>query len=168
MVKKLPKTDVVTVGVGWTGGIIAAEASKAGLNVVGLERGGNRGTANVAMKHDELHYAIRGELMQYVAEEMLTFRNNSGQRALSMHQYGSFMLGNGVGTTGSHWNGMTDRYLPYDFEIRSKTIERYGESKIADGLSIQDWGITYDEMERSEEHTSELKSRGHLVYRLLL
>src|SRR5690625_432758 len=147
MVKKLPKTDVVTVGVGWTGGIIAAEASKAGLNVVGLERGGNRGTANFAMKHDELRYALRGELMQDLSKETLTFRNNSGQRALPMRQYGSFMLGNGVGGAGSHWNGMTDRYLPYDFEIRSKTIERYGESKIADGLSIQDWGITYDEME---------------------
>lgn len=147
MVTKLPKTDLVTVGVGWTGGIIAAEASKAGLKVVGLERGANRGTANFAMKHDELRYALRGELMQDLARETLTFRNNGGQRALPMRQYGSFMLGNGVGGAGTHWNGMTDRYLPYDFEIRSKTIERYGESKIADGLTIQDWGITYDEME---------------------
>src|SRR5699024_11043619 len=56
-------------------------------------------------------------------------------------------LGSGVGGAGTHWNGMTDRYLPYDFEIRSKTIERYGESKIADGLTLQDWGITYEEME---------------------
>lgn len=147
MVTKLPKTDVVTVGVGWTGGIIAAEAAKTGLKVVGLERGGNRGTEDFAMKHDELRYAIRGELMQDLAKETLTFRNNSSQRALPMRQYGSFMLGNGVGGAGSHWNGMTDRYLPYDFEIKSKTIERYGEDKIADGLTIQDWGITYDEME---------------------
>ncbi len=39
MVTKLPKVDVVTVGVGWTGGIIAAEATKEGIKVVGLERG---------------------------------------------------------------------------------------------------------------------------------
>jgi gluconate 2-dehydrogenase alpha chain len=147
MVTKLPKTDVVTVGVGWTGGIIAAEASKAGLKVVGLERGGNRSTENFAMKHDELRYAIRGELMQDLSRETLTFRNNSGQRALPMRQFGSFMLGNGVGGAGTHWNGMTDRYNPYDFEIRSKTIEKYGESKIAKGLLVQDWGITYDEMD---------------------
>ena len=44
MVKTLPKVDVVTVGVGWTGGIIAAECAKAGLKVVGLERGQERGT----------------------------------------------------------------------------------------------------------------------------
>ena len=137
MVTKLPKTDVVTVGVGWTGGIIAAEASKAGLKVVGLERGGNRGTENFGMKHDELRYAIRGELMQDLSRETLTFRNNGGQRALPMRQYGSFMLGNGVGGAGTHWNGMTDRYNPYDFEIRSKTVEKYGEKKIADGLLIR-------------------------------
>ncbi|MGJ9459842.1 GMC family oxidoreductase [Oceanobacillus sp. CF4.6] len=147
MVTKLPKTDVVTLGVGWTGGIIAAEASKAGLKVVGLERGPNRVTANFAMKHDELRYALRGELMQDLSRETLTFRHNNGQRALPMRQYGSFLLGTGVGGAGTHWNGMTDRYLPYDFEIKSKTIERYGEGKIADGLLIQDWGITYDEME---------------------
>ena len=147
MVTKLPKTDVVTVGVGWTGGIIAAELSKAGLKVVGLERGGDRSTENFAMKHDELRYALRYELMQDLSRETLTFRHNSKQRALPMRQYGAFLLGNGVGGAGTHWNGMTDRYNPYDFEIRSKTIEKYGESKIDPELTIQDWGITYDEME---------------------
>ena len=33
------KTDVVIVGVGGTGGILAAELGKAGMKVVGLERG---------------------------------------------------------------------------------------------------------------------------------
>jgi gluconate 2-dehydrogenase alpha chain len=147
MVTELPRTDVVTIGVGWTGGIIAAELAKQGLQVVGLERGENRGTANFAMKHDELRYALRYELMQDLSKQTLTFRNHDGERALPMRQYGAFLLGNGVGGAGTHWNGMTDRYSPYDFEIRSETIARYGESKIADGLTIQDWGITYDEIE---------------------
>lgn len=147
MVTKLPKTDVVTVGVGWTGGIIAAECSKAGLKVVGLERGRDRRTQDFAMKHDELRYAIRYENGQDLSRQTITFRNNRGQRALPMRQHGSFLLGEGVGGAGTHWNGLTDRYNPYDFEIRSKTIERYGEDKIADGLLIQDWGMTYDEIE---------------------
>ncbi|SFE56487.1 GMC family oxidoreductase [Alteribacillus iranensis] len=147
MVTKLPKTDVVTVGVGWTGGIIAAECSKAGLEVVGLERGRNRETQDFAMKHDELRYALRYENGQDLSRQTLTFRNNSGQRALPMRKFGSFLLGEGVGGAGTHWNGLTDRYSPYDFEIRSKTIEKYGESKIADGLNLQDWGITYEEIE---------------------
>src|SRR5690606_26559816 len=147
MAKTLDKVDVVTVGVGWTGGIVAAECSKAGLKVVGLERGGDRTTKDFAMKHDELRYALRYEIMQDLSRQTLTFRNNSKQRALPMREYGAFLLGNGVGGAGTHWNGMTDRYNPYDFEIRSKTIEKYGESKIDPELTIQDWGITYDEME---------------------
>ena len=54
MATTLDKVDVVTVGVGWTGGIIAAEAAKAGLKVVGLERGKTRGTEDYQHEHDEL------------------------------------------------------------------------------------------------------------------
>jgi gluconate 2-dehydrogenase alpha chain len=34
----LKQTDAVVVGMGWTGSILARELTKAGLNVVGLER----------------------------------------------------------------------------------------------------------------------------------
>ena len=64
-----------------------------------------------------------------------------------MRQYGSFLLGDGLGGAGSHWNGMTYRFLPYDFQIYSETVKRYGKEKIPEGMTIQDWGITYDEME---------------------
>ena len=72
MATTLDKVDVVTVGVGWTGGIIAAEAAKAGLKVVGLERGKTRGTEDYQHVHDELKYAVRYELMQDVSKETLT------------------------------------------------------------------------------------------------
>ncbi|MEK3889901.1 GMC family oxidoreductase [Bacillus sp. FSL K6-3431] len=147
MAKTLPKVNVVTVGVGWTGGIIAAECAKKGLKVVGLERGGNRNTEDFSMIHDELRYAIRYDLMQDVSKETITFRNKRDQRGLPMRQLGSFLLGNGVGGAGVHWNGHTFRFLPYDFEIKTKTIEKYGASKIKDGYLLQDWGITYDELE---------------------
>src|SRR5699024_4301718 len=121
--------------------------SKEGYQVVGLERGEELTTADFSLKHDELRYSKRYELMQDLSRETLTFRNSLDQRALPMRQYGSFLIGTGVGGAGVHWNGMTDRFLPYDFEIRSKTIEKYGEDKIDKDLSIQDWGITYDELE---------------------
>ena len=146
--KTLPKTDVVTVGVGWTGGIIAAECAKAGLKVIGLERGGDkRNSEDFSMVHDELRYAIRYDLMQDVSKETITFRNKGDQRALPMRQLGSFLLGEGVGGSGVHWNGHTFRFLPYDFEIKTKTIEKYGKNKIKKDYQIQDWGITYDELE---------------------
>ncbi|NAP01385.1 GMC family oxidoreductase, partial [Halomonas sp. MG34] len=147
MVKTLPKTDVVIVGVGWAGGIIASELTKQGLNVVGLEKGRERETEDYYMVHDELRYALRYELMQDLSKDTLTFRGNEKIRALPMRQYGSFLLGDGLGGAGVHWNGQTFRFLPYDFEIRSKTIERYGKNKIPADMTIQDWGITYDELE---------------------
>jgi len=147
MVKKLPKTDVVIIGVGWSGGIIASELTKKGLKVVGLERGKDRKTEDYYMAHDELRYAVRHEMMQDLSKETITFRNHDKMRSLPMRQYGSFLLGVGVGGSGAHWNGQNFRFLPYDFELRSKTIEKYGEGKIPADMTIQDWGITYDEIE---------------------
>ncbi|WP_426445553.1 GMC family oxidoreductase [Paenibacillus sp. S-38] len=147
MAKTLPKTDVVIIGVGWAGGIIASELTKAGLNVVGLERGKERKTEDYFMVHDELRYAVRYEMMQDLSKETITFRSNENLRALPMRQYGSFLIGDGLGGSGVHWNGQNFRFLPYDFEIRSKTVERYGKDKIPAEMTIQDWGITYDQIE---------------------
>ena len=41
MATKLKEVDAVMVGMGWTGSIMARELTKAGLTVVGLERGGD-------------------------------------------------------------------------------------------------------------------------------
>ncbi|WNQ10620.1 GMC family oxidoreductase [Paenibacillus aurantius] len=147
MAKTLPKVPVVIVGMGWAGGIIASELTKQGIKVVGLERGKKRSTEDYYLVHDELRYALRYELMQDLSKETLTFRNNSKQTALPMRSLGSFLIGEGLGGAGVHWNGQTFRFLPYDFEIRSKTVERYGQSKIPQGMTLQDWGVTYDELE---------------------
>ncbi|MGI2328739.1 GMC family oxidoreductase [Planococcus sp. YIM B11945] len=147
MATTLDKVDVVTVGVGWTGGIIAAECAKEGLKVVGLERGRERSTEDYSIIHDEFRYAIRYELMQDLSRETVTFRNTRRQRALPMRQMGSFLLGEGLGGSGTHWNGQTWRFLPYDFQIKTMTEERYGRNKLSADYTIQDWGITYDELE---------------------
>ena len=130
MAKTLDKVDVVTVGVGWTGGIVAAECAKAGLKVLGLERGERRGTQDYQRIHDEYRYAIRYDLMQDLSKETVTFRNTRKQKALPMRQMGSFLLGEGLGGSGTHWNGWTFRFLPYDFEIRSMTEKKYGKGII--------------------------------------
>ncbi|MGE7912309.1 GMC family oxidoreductase [Lysinibacillus xylanilyticus] len=147
MAKTLPSVDVVTVGVGWTGGIVAAECSKAGLKVVGLERGQKRGTEDYLTIHDEYRYAIRYDLMQNLSKETVSFRNNRNMKALPMRQLGSFLLGEGLGGSGTHWNGMTYRFLPYDFQIKTLTDKRYGANKLGPDYLIQDWGLTYDELE---------------------
>ncbi|MCL1698540.1 GMC family oxidoreductase [Lysinibacillus sp. BPa_S21] len=147
MAKTLPSVDVVTVGVGWTGGIVAAECSKAGLKVVGLERGQKRGTEDYMTIHDEYRYAIRYDIMQNLSKETVSFRNNRNMKALPMRQLGSFLLGEGLGGSGTHWNGMTYRFLPYDFQIKTLTDKRYGPKKLGPDYLLQDWGLTYDELE---------------------
>jgi choline dehydrogenase-like flavoprotein len=41
MASKLKSADIVIVGLGWTGGILAKELAETGLSVVVLERGGH-------------------------------------------------------------------------------------------------------------------------------
>jgi gluconate 2-dehydrogenase alpha chain len=44
----------------------------------------------------------------------LTFRNNPNQTALPIRTWGSFLLPNGVGRAGVHWNAQTWRFLSAD------------------------------------------------------
>ena len=143
--------DVVVVGVGVAGSILAKELADAGLKVVGLERGPHRDASDFPMPHthDELRYARRHELMQDLSRETITFRNASSETALPMREFGSFVMGEGLGGAGLHWDGMTWRFLPWDFESRSRSVARYGASIFPADCTSQDWGITYDELEPS-------------------
>jgi len=150
MVRRLPPKDVVIVGLGWTGSILALELARAGLEVVALERGPWRDTAtdfNIGTTPDELRYSIRHELFLRPRQETVTMRNTPDQLALPIRRWGSFLPGNGVGGAGVHWNGQTWRFLPNDFKIRSNTIARYGDKALPDGNHIQDWPVTYEELE---------------------
>src|SRR5215470_16931885 len=144
----LPEVDVVIVGVGWVGGIIASELTKAGLNVVGLERGHGRGIADYQVKYDEIQgMGVRSDMFQNTALETWTLRHNVREQAMPLRELGSFLPGTGVGGAGVHWAGQTWRFHPRDFTMRSSTIERYGAGFIPNSMSIQDWGITFDQLE---------------------
>lgn len=150
MARKLPRKDVVVIGLGWTGAIIANELADEGLDVLAIERGPWRDTAtdfNIGVAPDELRYNSRLDLMLRPAQVTLTARNNASQTALPMRQFGSFHPGNGVGGAGVHWAGITWRFSPYDFRLRSHYTERYGAGIIPEDMTIQDWGTSYEEME---------------------
>ena len=149
MATKLKEVDVVVVGLGWTGGIIAKELVEAGLKVVALERGAMRSAEDYSVPHvrDELKYVVRHDLMQNVARDTLTIRNNIKQDALPMRRLGSFLPGEVVGGSGVHWSGHTWRWTDMVFKVRSMYEERYGKNFIPADMTIQDWGITYAELE---------------------
>src|SRR6267154_4634534 len=150
MATKLKEVDVVVVGLGWTGGILSKELTEAGLTVVALERGSLPSPGKdfaVPYIRDELRYVVRHELMQNAARDTLTIRNNPSQEALPMRRLGSFLPGEGVGGSGTHWSGHTWRWTDMEFKVRSMYEERYGKNFIPADMTIQDWGITYDELE---------------------
>ena len=150
MAKKLPSVDAVLIGFGWTGAIMGQELTDAGLSVLALERGSWRDTPTdlaPTFIQDELRYRYRDHLFEETARETVTFRNTMDQDALPMRRLGSFLPGTGVGGSIIHWNGQAWRFLPYDFEIRSQTLARYGKSMVPDDMLLQDWGVTYDELE---------------------
>lgn len=149
MAQLLPRKDVVIMGLGWTGAILAQELTDAGLNVVAIERGPWRDTAtdfNVGYMPDELRYAIRKELFLAPAQEAMTMRNNASQVALPMRDYSSFLPGAGVGGAGVHWNGFNWRFFPSDFQLKTHLTQRYGAARLKE-LQLEDWGVTYDEIE---------------------
>src|SRR3984957_10390311 len=150
MVTKLKEVDVVTVGLGWTAAIMARELTKAGLNVVALEKGQDRIPGQdftIPAVRDELRWSQRLELMWDNSIDTLTFRNFPNEQALPIRRIGAFLPGEGVGGSGIHWGALHWRFLPSDFRIRSALTERYGAKALPDGMTIQDWPVSYDELE---------------------
>ena len=150
MATLLKEVDAVVIGVGWTGSILARELTKAGLNVVGLERGAKRTPRDdftLPSVRDELEYAIRHELFQDTQMETVTLRHSPAETALPIRRLGSFLPGTNLGGAGSHWNGNTWRLLPYDHKPRSQITERYGRNAIPEEMTIDDYPVCYDELE---------------------
>src|SRR6202048_2839145 len=122
MTTKLKEVDVVIVGLGWTGGILAKELTEAGLKVVGLERGAPRSSENdysLPNIRDELRYVVRHDLMQNTARDTITVRNNPQQEALPMRRLGSFLPGGGGGGSGGAGGGDTRRRTDMGLQVRS-------------------------------------------------
>jgi len=150
MVTRLKEVDAVTIGLGWTGAIMARELTKAGLNVVALEKGQDRTPGQdfiLPAVRDEVRYAARLELMWDNSIDTLTFRNFPNEQALPIRRIGAFLPGEGVGGSGIHWGGLHWRFLPSDFRIKTALTERYGKAALPEGMTIEDWPVSYDEME---------------------
>lgn len=150
MATRLRETDALVLGVGLVGTILARELTRAGLSVVGLERGEPRFTVpdfQGPEMHDELRYAVRKELITNPARETYTFRNRRDQVALPLRRLESFLPGAGLGGSAVHWNGQDWRFQQSDYRMRAHSIERYGKKFIPEEASIQDWGVDAADLE---------------------
>src|ERR1041385_90163 len=137
------KTDVVIVGVGAAGGILAAELAKAGMKVIGLERGPRLKTSDFE-PHDELRYFQRQDLRPDVKRQPVTWRPNPTARAQPLP---SLSYGNQAGGGTVHYGAVSWRLHEDDFRARSQTIERYGAAAIPQDSSLGGWPLTSADLE---------------------
>jgi gluconate 2-dehydrogenase alpha chain len=139
----IEKTDVVIVGVGAAGGILAAELGKAGIKVIGLERGPRLETSDFEA-HDELRFFQRQDLRPDPKRMPVTWRPNANATA---HPIPSQNNGNEAGGGTVHYGALSWRFHEDDFRVRSATIERYGKAAIPQESSVVDWPLSYTDLE---------------------
>src|ERR1700719_3823855 len=136
------KADVVIVGAGAAGGILAAELGKAGMKVIGGERGPRLKTADFQL--DELRYFQRQDLRPNVKRQPITWRPNPNTRANPTPNQNN---GNQAGGGTVHYGALSWRLHEGDFRARSQTIERYGAAAIPEDSSLTDWPLSYADLE---------------------
>ncbi|MBL4582504.1 MAG: GMC family oxidoreductase [Gammaproteobacteria bacterium] len=143
MPKRLAKTDVVIVGMGAAGGVAALPLTNAGLKVIGLEAGGWLSPRDFAP--DELRNGSRNwpQSVQKAASEAPTVRATSSDTAIQ----GGHPMMNAVGGTTMHYWAQSWRLNPWDFKVVSETKKRYGENRIPEDSTVEDWPFSYEELE---------------------
>jgi gluconate 2-dehydrogenase alpha chain len=149
MTTTLKEREVVIVGGGLSAGLLARKLVPLGRDVLVLERGGQRSASESQLpsQRDDLRWSVYRGLTQRENVETYTLRHTPGEEALPMRQLVSFLPGFGVGGGASHWNGWTWRFQTTDYMLRSHLEQRYGKAALPSDMSVQDWGVTYEELE---------------------
>ena len=156
-----PQTDVVVLGLGQAGGPIAAEMTKAGYNVVGLDKGNFwdfKTDWRQENKDDEWAISMERKFDHPLYISTFTIRNNVNQLAIPVRRYTMpiqyHALGHAVGGAATHYGGSLGRFSPWSYQPVSMTIAKYGQDGYNTFLSnvkggtpdLEDWPVTYNDM----------------------
>ena len=145
MPKELRPVDVAVIGLGAAGGVAVLPLARAGMKVAGIEAG-TWMDPHKDYHADEIYNNVRG-LVTSVPKgrrDIPTVRSSPAQQA---RQAAGFPMMNAIGGTSIHYHAQHWRYNPWDFKVRSETIRRYGASYLPQGSTLEDWPITYDDLE---------------------
>ena len=145
MATNLKPVDVAVIGLGAAGGVAVLPLARAGLKVAGIEAGTWMDVHT--FKPDEIYNNVRGLVTSVpkAKREIPTFRTSDTARA---RQGATHPMMNAIGGTSIHYHAQSWRYSPWDFKARSESIRRYGASSIPKGTTLEDWPLTYDELEQ--------------------
>lgn len=140
------KVDVLLIGVGAVGGVLAPMFAEAGLRVVGLEAGPYRQPADYIPDELGAAYYCRQNMGGKFMSEQLRWRT-AADAPTTVASYSLGRMMNGVGGSLVHYGGWLRRFHPHHFRYRSYLTERYGEGAIPEGCTVADWLVGYDELE---------------------
>jgi gluconate 2-dehydrogenase alpha chain len=150
--------DVIVVGLGASGGIIAGELAGAGARVLGIDKGAAHRDADFRLKHDELRYHVRGDLLPLMDTDPITWRRSDRERAVVLPwAHGGHGRNNplnlppstGVGGGSVHWTCVAWRFREADFRMRSEIVDRFGHDALPEDTTVVDWPIAYDDLEHA-------------------
>jgi gluconate 2-dehydrogenase alpha chain len=144
MATQLKPVDVAMIGLGAAGGVAVLPLARAGLKVAGIEAGTWMGPNDYRV--DEIYNNVRRRVTSVpkAQREIPTIRSNASETARQAIQH---PMMNAIGGTSIHYWAQSWRLKPWDFRSRSETIRRYGSGALPQGSTLEDWPLTYDELE---------------------
>jgi gluconate 2-dehydrogenase alpha chain len=132
------------IGLGAAGGVAAQVLTEAGLDVVALEAGPRLEAGMMTL--DEIRNDIREWMCSPKAmREVPTWRHD--QTSVAGPSPWPMLMVNAVGGSAVHYPGLSIRLLPWNFESRTRVIERYGLSAVPTDSTLADWPLRYEELE---------------------
>lgn len=145
MAINLKPVDVAVVGLGAAGGVAVLPLARAGLKVAGIEAGTWMDPAK-DFHADEIYNNVRGMVTtgNKIRMEAPTVRNGPNGPA---RRGGPSPMMNAIGGTTIHYHAQSWRLKPWDFNTVSEVKKRYGASYIPKESTLEDWPVSYDDLE---------------------
>ena len=140
----LKPVDVAVIGLGAAGGVAVLPLARAGLKVAGIEAGTWMNTRQ--FHADEIYNNVRRLVTSsFKAQRECPTLRADPSRPSERAPFHPMM--NAIGGTSIHYWAQSWRLKPWDFKTRSEIVRRYGDSAMPQGSTLEDWPVTYDELE---------------------
>ena len=149
------RVDAIVVGLGAAGGLVATELARAGMKVVGLEKGRFYKRVDFKTKFDEIRYYCRSAIVPKMATDPITWRPREGERRWCYPGRPISSIGRSVPNPPFDRNGRRHAALgrscipvrEQDFRMRSAVVERFSESALPKENTLVDWPKDYKTLE---------------------